>query len=136
MRRGSSSSSEDSLVVGQPVRNARPVYNAPIGGTGIAPTYAPPGMPMSALPMGMRPVVDSMKGTTTIRITLFNGQQSTLDLNLHHTVADIHTYVMSVAPTSGSYQLMSGYPPKPLADPGMTIKDAKLQQANVTMRLL
>ena len=83
----------------------------------------------------MRPAVDDTKEMTTIRINLSTGQQSTLDLNLDHTVAEIHTYVLSVAPTSGSYQLMSGYPPKPLADPSLTIKEANLQQANVTMRL-
>ena len=58
-----------------------------------------------------------------------------MELNLTHTVADIHTYVMSVAPTAGSYQLMSGYPPRPLADPSVTIKAAKLENANVAMRL-
>ena len=99
--------------------------------------YAPPAMPMAPpLAVGVRPAVDQSKGTTTIRITLHTGQQTTLDLNLDHTVADIHTYVMSVAPTAGSYQLYSGYPPQPLADPGMTIEKAKLKQANVTMRLI
>ena len=93
-------------------------------------------MPAAPLSVGVRPEVDRTKGTTVIRITLHTGQQTTLDLNLDHTVADIHTYVMSVCPTAGSYQLMSGYPPKPLADPSMTIKNAKLQQANVTMRLI
>ena len=83
----------------------------------------------------MRPLVDTTKPKTSIRITLYTGQTTTLELNESHTVADIHTYVMSVAPTAGSYQLMSGYPPKPLADPSKTIKAAKLKNANVTMRL-
>ena len=74
----------------------------------------------------MRPLVDTSKPRTTIRITLYTGQTTTLELNETHTVADIHTYVMSVAPSPGSYQLMSGYPPKPLADPSVTIKAAKL----------
>ena len=114
----------------------RPVYNAPVGGTGYNPAYAPPAAPVAPLSIGVRPVVDQTKGTTQVRVTLHTGQQTTLDLNLSHTVADIHTYVMSVAPVSGSYQLFSGYPPRPLADPGMTIEKAKLQQANVSMRLI
>ena len=131
------SSFDDSLVVGQPVRqNNRPVYNAPIGGSETIVVYAPPAQPIAPLSTGVRPAVDPKKGTTQIRITLHTGQQATLELNLDHTVAEIHTYVMSVCPTVGSYQLMSGYPPKPLADPGMTIKAAKLQQASVTMRLI
>ena len=89
----------------------------------------------SPLPHGMRPLVDTSQPRTTLRITLYTGQNTTLDLNLSHTVADIHTYVMSVAPTAGSYQLLSGYPPRPLADPSATIKSAKLQNANVQMRL-
>ena len=83
----------------------------------------------------MRPLVDTTQPRTTIRITIYTGQVTTLELNLTHTVADIHTYVMSVAPTAGSYQLMSGYPPRPLADPSLTIKAAKLENANVAMRL-
>ena len=93
-------------------------------------------MPVQPIETGVRPNVDSTKPTTTIRVTLFNGQQTTLEMNHTHTVADIHTFVMSAAPTAGSYQLMSGYPPKPLADPSMTIKSANLIQANVTMRLI
>ena len=67
-----------------------------------------------------------------IRITLHTGQTTTLTVNPEqHTVADIHTYVMSVCPTVGNYQLLSGYPLTPLADPSKTIKDAGLEQANV-----
>ena len=83
----------------------------------------------------MRPLVDTSKPSTTIRITLHTGQNTSLDLNYSHTVADIHTFVMSVAPTAGSYLLLNGYPPRPLADPSMTIGDAKLENANIVMRL-
>mmetsp|Transcript_19781 Transcript_19781/g.24435 ORF Transcript_19781/g.24435 Transcript_19781/m.24435 type:complete len:95 (-) Transcript_19781:49-333(-) len=93
-------------------------------------------MPGLMLEAGVRPFVDHSKPVTQIRITLYTGQQTTLDLNASHTVAEIHTFVMSVAPTAGSYQLMSGYPPQPLADPGMTIRKAGLEMANVTMRLM
>ena len=107
-------------------------YNAPIGG----PSYAPPTMAAAPLPVGIRPMVNETKPKTAIRINLYTGQSVTLDVNLDHTVADIHTYVMSVAPINGSYQLMSGYPPRPLADPSKTIKDAKLENANVTMAIV
>ena len=117
------------MIVERRMQSNRPVYNAPIGGRNPAyhVAYAPPAIPVEPFPVGIRPVVDTTKGMTTIRITLFNGRQSTLDLNLDHTIAEIHTYIMSVAPTSGSYQLMSGYPPQPLANPSITIKEANLQ---------
>ena len=65
-RRGSDSSSEDSLVVGRPVVvSSRPVYNAPIGGSAPPPqSYAPPAMPVAPLSVGVRPAVDTSKGTT------------------------------------------------------------------------
>ena len=88
------------------------------------------------LPHGMRPLVDTSKPRTTIRIQLHSGQNTTLELNMNHTVADIHTYVMSVAPTAGSYLLLSGYPPRPLADPSMTIRAAKLENATIVMRIV
>ena len=104
------SSFEDSMVEGHSMprnpapRNRQPAYNAPIGGSAPAySVYAAPVIPVQALPIGVRPQVNTKKETTTIRITLYTGQQATLDLNLDHTVADIHTYVMSVAPTAGSY---------------------------------
>ena len=98
--------------------------------------YAPPAMPAISMESGLRPAVDAKKPVTHIRVTLHNGQQTTLELNTSHTVADIHSFVMSLVPDVGSYQLMSGYPPRPLADPSMTIEKAKLKQANVSMRLI
>ena len=37
-----------------------------------------------------KPIVDESKPKTQVRIRLHNGQTVTLDLNLHHTVGDIH----------------------------------------------
>lgn len=36
-------------------------------------------------------------------------------------------YVMQAAPVDGSYDLLSGYPPKPLTNPDLTIKEAGLE---------
>ena len=49
-----------------------------------------------------------------------------------HTVNDIHSYVMTAAPVEGEYQLVSGFPPKPLNDPSKTIEAAGLKNAAVT----
>ena len=66
-------------------------------------SYAPPNVPTAPLDYGVRPELDPRKEGTRIRINLATGQQVELDLNVTHTIADIHTYVMSVCPTSGSY---------------------------------
>ena len=71
-----------------------------------------------------------------IKITLTTGQTTTLELNTYHTIADIHSYVMSVNPSIASYQLVSGYPPTPLMDPSVTIANAGLLRANVIQRAI
>lgn len=136
-----STSSEESFVEPRRNNNTRRAdpYNAPIGGAQAAPYYAAPPQAVQTyppLPDGIRPIVNQKKPKTNIRINLYTGQSVTLEVNMDHTVADLHTYVMSVAPIAGSYQLMSGYPMKPLADPSKTIKAAGLKQANVTMTLV
>ena len=67
-------STEDSSLIHPPPRSAappRPVYNAPIGGS--APSYAPPAAALPPLSVGVRPVVDTTKGTTQVRITIHTG---------------------------------------------------------------
>ena len=55
---------------------------------------------------------------------------------MDHTVADIHTYVESVAFVhGGNYKLVSGVPPMPIADKEETIQAAKLENAFVTMKV-
>ena len=65
MRANSDISSEEASMLHEPPRNNnynRPVYNAPIGGSG--PVYAPPAMAAAPLSIGVRPEVDQTKGTT------------------------------------------------------------------------
>ena len=50
----------------------------------------------------------------------------------NHTVADIHMYVMQAAPVDGSYDLISGFPPKPLENPDLTIEEAELCGGSIT----
>ena len=76
-------------------------------------------------------MIDPNVEKTLIKITLSTGQSTTLELNVTHTVGDIHTYVMSVNPNVTSYQLLAGYPPAPLTDASATVKDAKLYAASV-----
>lgn len=83
-----------------------------------------------------KPVVDASKPTTRLQIRFHNGERAALEVNLHHTIADIHTFVMCAAPVEGEYSLVSGFPPKPLADPGMTIEAAGLKNAAITQKIL
>jgi len=43
---------------------------------------------------------------------------------------------MLAAPVDGDYQLVFGFPPKPLADPSLTIEQAGLKNAAITQKIL
>ena len=81
------------------------------------------------------PVVNESEPTTTLQIRFHNGERQVVPFNLTHTVADIHTYLLSAAPVDGSYQLVSGFPPKPLTDSSKTIEEAGLKSAAITQKL-
>ena len=83
-----------------------------------------------------KPVVDQSKPKTGVRLVMHTGQAYVLEVNLDHRVADIHSFVMCAAPTKSDYELVAGFPPTALADPGATIEAAGLVQANVLQRLI
>ena len=83
-----------------------------------------------------KPNVDEGQPKTTIQIRFHNGERGTLAVNMTHTVSDIHAYVLNAAPVDGEYQLVSGFPPKPLTDPSKTIEQAGLKNAAITQKIL
>ena len=82
------------------------------------------------------PEVDSSKPSTKIQIRFHNGDRQAVEFNVDNTVADIHMYVMQAAPVDGSYELISGFPPKPLDSPDLTIAAAGLKGASVIQKIL
>ena len=81
------------------------------------------------------PVIDESQPATSLQIRFHNGERQVVPFNLTHTVADIHTYLLSAAPVDGSYQLVTGFPPKQLDDPSKTIEEAGLKSAAITQKL-
>ncbi len=79
--------------------------------------------------------VDRNKPMTKINIRLNNGESITQEFNLSHTVQDIFSFVSNTAPVIGTFQLVEGFPPKPLADMSKTIEQARLQGTSITQRL-
>jgi hypothetical protein len=43
---------------------------------------------------------------------------------------------MIAAPVEGEYQLVQGFPPKPLNDPMQTIEQAGLKNASITQKII
>lgn len=79
--------------------------------------------------------MDENQPLTKINIRLHNGEMITQEFNLYHSVGDIFQFVDSVAPVQGSFQLVEGFPPKPLTEFDKTIEELKLQGSVVTQRL-
>lgn len=55
-----------------------------------------------------------------------------VEFNTTHTISDIHLYIMQAAPVDGSYDLLTGFPPKPIVGNDETIEDAGLSGAAIT----
>ncbi len=79
--------------------------------------------------------VDKNQPTTNINFRLYNGENLTQEFNLTHTISDIFAFVSSVAPVSGSFQLIEGFPPKPLTDMNKTVDQAKLKGTTIIQKL-
>lgn len=70
---------------------------------------------------------------TSIQIRLLSGQRRVVRISLLATVADLAAHVVDDADGS-SFQLIAGFPPKPLQDPACTIQEAGLKGAQVSMK--
>eukprot|EP00922_Rhytidocystis_sp_ex-Travisia-forbesii_P051056 GHVS01075823.1.p1 GENE.GHVS01075823.1~~GHVS01075823.1.p1 ORF type:complete len:245 (+),score=44.14 GHVS01075823.1:111-845(+) len=80
--------------------------------------------------------VDEAARTTTIQFRFHDGQRRSQQFNLTHTIADIHSFMMEVAPVTGEYKLLEGFPPREInSDPSTTIEAAGLLQAAITQKL-
>jgi UBX domain-containing protein 1 len=79
--------------------------------------------------------VDKSSPTTNINIRLHTGESICQEFNLYHSVADIFQFVTQVAPVMGSFQLVEGFPPKPLINMDKTIEELRLQGTSITQRL-
>lgn len=83
-----------------------------------------------------KPIVDESQPTTNLQIRFHNGEREVVTFNLSHTIGDLHQYIMNAAPVDGSYQLVSGFPPKPVGDPSLTLESAGLKAAAITQKIL
>lgn len=79
--------------------------------------------------------VDKDKPTCKINIRLYNGEMITQEFNLDQKLDDIIAYLSQVAPVSGSFKLVEGFPPKALTDYDKSIDQMKLQGSVITQTL-
>jgi len=80
--------------------------------------------------------VDKNKPVTQIQLRLHNGKTVTVDINKDDRVQSLFNYARLIAPVNGQFQLIAGFPPKPLEDLTATIEQADLLDSRVTQKLL
>ena len=78
------------------------------------------------------PALDTSRETTSIAVRLLNGKRKVVKINLDSSVSDLASHLREES-SSNSFRLLSGYPPKPLTNMNMTIADAGLKGAQVSM---
>ncbi|GAA6037532.1 hypothetical protein JCM8097_008241 [Rhodosporidiobolus ruineniae] len=78
--------------------------------------------------------VDRNAPTTQVQIRGVQGDRLVGTFNHTHTVGDLRRYIDSSAPSSTPYELVAGFPPKPLMDDSVSLKDANLLGSVVQQR--
>ena len=74
--------------------------------------------------------------TTTVQLRFHNGQRKAITLNLASPIQILFDYVMYAAPVNGPFQLVSGFPPKPLENIWESIEDSGIAGSAVIQKLI
>lgn len=78
--------------------------------------------------------VDKSKPTCKVNIRLFNGETVNEEFNLCQPFSEVVKFVEK-ASNSKNFQLLDGFPPKPITQMNKTIQELKLQGSTLTQRL-
>jgi UBX domain-containing protein 1 len=78
--------------------------------------------------------VDASKAVTKLQVRFHDGSRKAAEFNEDAPVQEIYDYV-ATAVAGATFQILGGFPPKPLTDKAATLKDAGLCNAAVTVKL-
>lgn len=70
-------------------------------------------------------VVDEAAPTTTLQVRLADGSRVRVKANHTHTILQLRGHISTLTPGK-AFSLKGGFPPKPLSDESLTLKDANL----------
>ncbi len=84
----------------------------------------------------LSPKIDNDKPITRIMIRLHDGKSEEVQVNYDTKVSDVFTYVWSLTPHAGEFELIAGFPPKPITNVNQTIEEAGLEDSKVIQKLL
>ena len=86
-------------------------------------------------PLPDAPVVDASKPVAKFRLRLASGKALAVELNQDHTVGHLRAFVAAQGAGDKPYDLLAGFPPKPLLDAAQTVGAAGLAGGAVSQKL-
>ena len=86
-------------------------------------------------PLPEAPVVDAAKRIAKFRLRLASGKALAVELNQDHTVGHLRAFVAAQGAGGAPYDLLAGFPPKPLLDAAQTVGAAGLGGGAVSQKL-
>jgi UBX domain-containing protein 1 len=78
--------------------------------------------------------LEASRPSTSIQVRLPNGKRQVIKINLDVPVLQLAAHVAPLLEGVGSFQLIAGFPPKPLEDFSQTIDAAGLKGAQVQIK--
>lgn len=69
---------------------------------------------------------------TKIQVRLHTGLAVEVEINNNDSVQTLYNHIQSIAPTVNGFQIVAGFPPKPIENLKQTIEDADLLESRVT----
>ena len=86
-------------------------------------------------PLPDAPVVDASKPIAKFRLRLASGKALAVELNEEHTVGHLRAFIGAQGAGGAPYDLLAGFPPKPLLDAAQTVGAAGLGGGAVSQKL-
>lgn len=115
----------------------RPKYNA-FGGSGhslgstASSSQAAPVVPVQS---GATFHLDPNAPTVSVQVRFHDGTKAAAKLNTTHTIQDLRAWIEQNKPTPSAYDILGGFPPKPLNDLTQTVQAAGLSGGVVQQKL-
>lgn len=79
--------------------------------------------------------IDGSQSITKINFRIFNGQVITQTFNISHTLRDIRIFLSNATQVYGTFDILEGFPPRPLTDESKTIKELKLEGTTLIQKV-
>lgn len=83
-----------------------------------------------------RITVDSTQPTTVVQLVLADRRRLRETFNTSNTVGQVYGHIASLSSSApGSFEIVAGFPPKPLTEPQQTLKDAGLIGSSIQQKM-